>query len=345
MTLPSTAWKEVIPPDEDARFLKHAEALSELQRRRAARGSKILRGLHAKPQLGLTAQLVIHDGLEPQLRQGIAKSPGRYDAYVRFSNGTGRPQADAKADVRGIAVKVLGVLGPKIIPGLQNALTQDFLAIRSSVTPVQTADEFVALVVAAEKPALLIPKLVAALGFRRAFSILSKVIASRKVPRLELAKVTYFSALPLQWGPYAAQCSFAPASQTADSQNPGMSFDYLADELAQRLKQGPLEYDFRVQFFVGEQHTPIEDASVDWNESGSPWHTIGRLTIGATDVQTNAHLKLNEFIDGLSFDPWHALVDHRPLGNMMRARSHAYRLSTQTRGASGEPTSFQTFAD
>jgi hypothetical protein len=345
MSPPSTAWKEVIPLDEDARFLKHAESLSALQRRRAAGGSKILRGLHAKPQFGLTAQLVIHDGLAPELRQGIAKNPGRYDAYVRFSNGTGRPQADANADVRGIAVKVLGVLGPKIVPGLQDAVTQDFLAIRSSVTPVRNADEFVALVVAAEKPALLIPKLVTALGFRRAFSIVAKVIASRKMPRLELAKVTYFSALPLQWGPYAAQCSFAPASQTPDSQNPGTSFDYLAEELAQRLKQGPLEYDFRVQFFEDEQRTPIEDASIDWNQSTSPWHTIGRLTVGATDVQSNAHRRLNEFIDGLSFDPWHALVDHRPLGNMMRARSHAYRLSTQTRGAAREPMSFQTFTD
>ena len=33
----------------------------------------------------------------------------------------------------------------------------------------------------------------------------------------------------------------------------------------------------------------------------------------------------------------HVLEEHRPLGNMMRARNHAYRLSTQERGASAEP--------
>lgn len=43
-------------------------------------------------------------------------------------------------------------------------------------------------------------------------------------------------------------------------------------------------------------------------------------------------------IEKASFDPWHALVEHRPLGNVMRARNHAYRLSTQERGAAGEPT-------
>jgi hypothetical protein len=44
-----------------------------------------------------------------------------------------------------------------------------------------------------------------------------------------------------------------------------------------------------------------------------------------------------EVCEGLSFDPWHTTADFRPLGNMMRARNHAYRLSTQERGASPEP--------
>ena len=42
-------------------------------------------------------------------------------------------------------------------------------------------------------------------------------------------------------------------------------------------------------------------------------------------------------MERLSFDPWHAGEDFRPLGNMMRARNVAYRLSTQERGAAAEP--------
>jgi len=42
-------------------------------------------------------------------------------------------------------------------------------------------------------------------------------------------------------------------------------------------------------------------------------------------------------IEGFSFDPWHALVEHRPLGNVMRARNMAYRASTQARAAVPEP--------
>ena len=47
--------------------------------------------------------------------------------------------------------------------------------------------------------------------------------------------------------------------------------------------------------------------------------------------------RIAERIETLSFDPWHAAEDFRPLGQMMRARNVAYRLSTQERGAAPEP--------
>jgi hypothetical protein len=33
----------------------------------------------------------------------------------------------------------------------------------------------------------------------------------------------------------------------------------------------------------------------------------------------------------LSFNPWHALADHRPLGSIMRVRIKAYEASTAFR--------------
>ncbi|MEA2750953.1 MAG: hypothetical protein QOI41_5096, partial [Myxococcales bacterium] len=45
----------------------------------------------------------------------------------------------------------------------------------------------------------------------------------------------------------------------------------------------------------------------------------------------------------LSFDPWHAPVEFRPLGELMRARNAAYRLSTIERKAAGEPDGTETF--
>jgi hypothetical protein len=80
-------------------------------------------------------------------------------------------QADSKPDVRGIAVKLLGVPGRKLIPGLEAATTQDFLAILSPTTPFRNAQEFVGLLLAADNQALLLPRLAWQLGPFRAVRI------------------------------------------------------------------------------------------------------------------------------------------------------------------------------
>jgi hypothetical protein len=61
------------------------------------------------------------------------------------------------------------------------------------------------------------------------------------------------------------------------------------------------------------------------------------------DVASERGRSIASFVEKLSFDPWHALVEHRPLGAMMRARNHAYRLSTAERGAAPEPDGSETF--
>ncbi|HIE1388021.1 TPA: hypothetical protein ACXJSN_003246 [Pseudomonas aeruginosa] len=35
--------------------------------------------------------------------------------------------------------------------------------------------------------------------------------------------------------------------------------------------------------------------------------------------------------DGIFFSPWHGIEDHRPLGNVMRARRSAYQFSAHYR--------------
>jgi hypothetical protein len=46
---------------------------------------------------------------------------------------------------------------------------------------------------------------------------------------------------------------------------------------------------------------------------------------------------VSEAMDRLSFSPWHTTQDHRPLGNIMRARRVAYIASSALRGHSPEP--------
>lgn len=334
---PATDWMESIARGESERHERFAVALRDLQRARAA-GQKPDRALHAKANLGARAELEVLADLPEHARVGIFAEPGTYRGWVRYSNGAGAREPDAKPGVRGLALKLVGVPGQKLIPGMEEEKTQDFLLIKSPATPFRDADEFVGFVRAVEQPWRL-PGYVANVGLGRFLAIagqLKKGLAERVG---SLAETRYFSALPVKWGAYAAHYALFPEASSAAPKELGASADHLGEELGARLKDGPVRYEFRAQFYEDAEKTPIEDASVEWKESDAPFVTLARLTLPQQDVGSQEGKKLAGKIEALSFDPWHAPVAFRPLGNMMRARNHAYRLSTLERGAAREPQS------
>lgn len=340
---PATDWKEVVPQDESARFERYAEEIREMQRRRRADG-KVSRGLHAKGQAGVEGQLEVLADLPEHARIGLFAKPAQYKCYVRFSNGTGARQADPKPDVRGVAIKVVGVEGKKTIPGMENESTQDFLGIRTPSLPVKNADEFLSLLRAASaKPIFFLPKLIGEVGFRHALAIVKKAVPGLSAPMTSFATTRYFSAAPIKFGPYAVHYALEPMTQPDASAKPGKTENYLGEELGARLRNGAITYELRVQFFLNEEKTPIEDASVEWLERDAPFLTVARLTLPQQDMGAAPGQKMSEWIETLSFDPWHALEEFRPLGNIMRARNAAYRLSTQERGAAKEPNGSERF--
>jgi hypothetical protein len=75
---------------------------------------------------------------------------------------------------------------------------------------------------------------------------------------------------------------------------------------------------------------PIEDASVRWPEDQSPYRAVARISAGPQDTWTDD--KEGRVDDGMSFNPWHGLLAHQPLGSVMRARKVAYRASARFRG-------------
>jgi len=333
---PSRGWREIIAEGEAANLERLAEQLRELQRKNA-RGKPPRRALHAKGQAPAEAELTILPDLPEHARVGIFKEPRTFRGYVRFSNGSGVRLPDTKPDVRGLALKLLDVDGPKIIPGLERATTQDFLFIQSPATPFRDADAFVWFVLAASRPASLLPRAILKLGPVGAIRLVRQLLQGLSRPVVSLATSTYYSALPTAFGPYAVKYTLTPRARATEGAKPGPSPEYLTEELCSRLKTGPVEYDLAVQFFVDEQKTPIEDASVEWKTSDSPLLDVARLTLPSQDLAASRGRELGERIEAMSFDPWHTTADFRPLGNMMRARSAAYRLSTIERKASPEP--------
>src|SRR5262245_26068250 len=59
-----------------------------------------------------------------------------------------------------------------------------------------------------------------------------------------------------------------------------------------------------------------------WSTQSTP-EVVGRLTIAKQDMRSPARSESEQVRGGAAFDPWHALVQHRPLGDMMRARNVA----------------------
>jgi hypothetical protein len=339
---PSTQWKENIDSGEAARLEKYAEALHAIQKKRDAQGPS-RRALHPKGHLGLKAEFTVLPDLPDYAKVGIFSQPGTYQAYARFSNGGSAVNDDRQGGTRAIALKLLGVGGKKIIHGLEDAPTQDFLLIGSAALPFKNADEFVPFVTNIGKPWIGLPTVIFKIGLGRTLDILKKMKAGAKHPTISLATMRYYSAAPIQFGPYAVHYRLSPHEVDAPGAQPGQTPNYLAEDLSARIKREPLVFDFAVQFFVDETRTPIEDVSVEWKEDISPFVTLGRLTISPQDPDSAPGRKLYEFIEKLSFDIWHAPVEFRPLGNIMRARRVAYKVSSKERQALPEPDGSEKF--
>ncbi len=328
------AFGETIAPDEAERFRGYAEEITAIQSARTAKhGGKVERALHVKQHVGAVGELLVK--APETARSGVFAMSGKsWPVYARFSNGSSRHQPDKAPDVRGLALKLVGVPGQKLIKGLEAELTQDFLFIDTEVLPFRTPEEFMTFVRAAKAgPAKLLPGLISGFGFGRALGIIWGSIAGQKVK--SFATHMFHTGAPLAFGKRAVKLSLAPVASQAP-ETPAKGDDFLRQDLSARLKQGALSWTLRAQFFIDEKTTPIEDTAVYWS---GPWVDLATLTLPKQDVQSPRGREISELVNELSFDPWHAIEEHRPLGAMMRARGATYGASVVARQAAAEPKS------
>jgi hypothetical protein len=333
------AFGETIAPDEAERFRGFAEEIVAIQsaRTKASNGA-VERALHVKQHLGAVGELVVK--APETARCGVFNMSGKsWPVYVRFSNGSVRHQSDKEPDVRGFALKLVGVPGQKLIAGLESELTQDFLFIDTPVLPFRTPDEFMLFVRAAKDgPSKMLPRLIASFGLRRALGILWGAVTRAKMK--SYATQTFHTAAPIAFGKSAAKLSLVPVPNDAPA--PAASgADYLRQDLVARLKGSALSWTLRAQLFVDEKSTPIEDTSVPW---AGPWLDLATLTLPQQDTESARGREISELVSQLSFDPWHATEEHRPLGGIMRARGATYGKSVVARKAAPEPKSVLTVA-
>jgi hypothetical protein len=337
---PSTAWKEIPLDGEPSLFEDFAREIVAYQKEDAGEKGPF-RGFHAKIHTGAIAEFRVLADLPEHARHGVFAEPRTFPALVRFSNGASVSNSDRKPEPRGIAIKLIAVEGRKLLPGHKDDVTQDFLATSHSVTSAVTdVTQFMAFVRAMRIRKRAFGKLRRSIGFRQAARIFIAVIWIVGLSRVRsMATEQFSSTAPIKFGPYAVKFTVQPEEGTAAPTHRPLTNDFLRRELVDRLRAADLVLDFMVQFYVDDTHTPIENTSVRWREKYAPKWKVAQLRIPRCDLDDPQSLALSEKIDKLSFSPWHATEDHRPLGNVMRARRVAYEASAGYRSHSPEPTS------
>ncbi|MBD0373700.1 MAG: hypothetical protein ICV60_22905 [Pyrinomonadaceae bacterium] len=341
--VPNKEWKEIIKPGEQELFEDFANRIITAQQREAAEqaGGTLARGFHAKLHAGLVAEFKVLDNLPEYARYGVFREPKVFPAVVRFSNGKPSQESDKRPEPRGIAIKLIGVPGDKLPPGKKDDVTQDFLATSHSVTStVRDARQFMAFIEAGRKGGLLPVHLARAVGIGESLRILFALARTVLLSRVNsMATEHYSGTAPIKLGPYAVKFTVQPPEGTPRATPRPRTENFLREELADRLRAGDLMFDFVVQFYVNDKVTPIEDTSVRWEPENSPFLKVAQLRIPSCNLNNPQTRELSNKINQLSFSPWHTTEEHRPLGNVMRARKIAYQVSSELRGHGAEPTS------
>jgi hypothetical protein len=104
--------------------------------------------------------------------------------------------------------------------------------------------------------------------------------------------------------------------------------DYLRQAMVQALSEGDVQLQVRVQMQTDSHLMPIENAGVLWPEKLSPRVPVATLRIPRQRFDSPAQM---EFAKRLSYNPWHTIAEHRPLGNQSRARKRMYWELSQLR--------------
>lgn len=320
---------------EAAAFTEFATQIQAIQARQAAdHDQPVQRGFHAKAHGCLTGWFQLFPDRVPRTRFGVfADGAGPWPVWARLSNGVGWQQSDNELDARGLAIKLMGVPGPKLLA--DETGTQDFL-MTNAPTPVgRDAFDFMTfadansrgkasgLVFAMTHPRRGAPAL---LETGPIASAVAEQYWGGGAFHLGAHQAVKFTAKP---------CSFARARLPAGSGPDRLRAD-LIDAAA-----GGLCFTFYVQFQSDPFRTPIEDASREWAEADAPLVPVGRLTFPpqrlADDPTRDARCT------SLSFNPWHGIAAHQPMGHINRARRFVYAASASKRGGTSEPHDFEGF--
>jgi hypothetical protein len=335
--------EERVQPDEEASLQSIIDTF-RAQMRGLWKPGGFERGGNTKTHGIVRAEFIVHDDLPAQFRHGIFVEPKTYRAWVRFS-GPG-PYVTPDIDDVGfmsISIKLMGVPGPKLMDEEKFTLDMFGVSTPTFVTPDTRANAHL------QHWSLQDASIFHFLNFHRPhvldFIMQGLWIKTQSSP----FEAPYFSCVPYLLGEgQAMQYSVWPKSKKK-TPIPRLPLrppdDYLRQAMVAALDRGDVELDIRVQLQTDPHLMPIENNAVLWPERLSPRVSVATLRIPQQKFDSPAQIA---FARRLSYNPWHCIAEHRPLGNQSRARRRMYfELSKYRHDMNAvphyEPTGDETF--
>ena len=279
------------------------------------------RGGNTKTHGLVRATVTVRDDLPDHMCKGIFASKRSYPAYVRFSGpGPEVPKDIQDVGFSSMAIKLMDVPGPKIME--DEKFTQDLICVCTPtfVTPNTKTNAVLQDWSLRDMP--LYYFLNPFDSHLRDFLMQSLWNETQYNPLGH----RYWSCVPYLLGEgQAMMYSFASRSEV-DTDIPGVPFgkvpdNYLRDNMVKTLARKDVEFDLLVQLQTDPHRMPIENAAVRWPEELSPFIPAATIHIPQQVFDYSAQF---EFTRRMTFNPWHCLHEHRPLGNQSRARRRMY---------------------
>ncbi len=241
------------------------QAVASVEKGRKDLG-KSMRDAHPKA-FGCVRGIFTTDPNRPSFSKiGVFAPDTSYRSWVRFSAANPVPQSDTKPDLMGMAIKLTGVPGNKLIDNKNTAQTQDFLNVHFPVFNVANLQEFTGFL---KNPLLY-------LGTHPRAAILATRAFGKK--RTDPAETQYWSMAAYAPGSQAVKYTVIPCS-APQTPNPSQKTDnYLTENLIAHLNSRGACYHFMVQVQKDPQSTPVEDPSIEWQQQDSPFVSMATTT-------------------------------------------------------------------
>jgi len=332
-------------PDEEE-YLDSIIATFEQQMKGLWKPGGVERGGNTKTHGIVRGEFIVHDDLPPAFHHGIYARPQTFPAWVRFS-GPG-PYITPDIDDVGfmsISIKLMGVPGPKLMDEEQHTLDMFGVSPPTFVTPDTKANAHL------QTWSLKNASIFHFLNFKRPHMLDLIMQALYIKTQSSPLEAPYFSCVPYLLGDgQAMQYSVWPKT-TQRTPIPRLPLrppdDYLRDAMVAALVKGEVELDIRLQLQTDPFLMPIENNGVLWPERLSPRVSVATLRLFRQKFDSPAQM---EFAKKLSYNPWHTIAEHRPLGNQSRARRRMYYELSKLRHTMNavphyEPTGDETFEE